>query len=251
MARLRSMRGLARRASTNGTDSASASTLENPVTATDSVRPMAPPARRLTTPRWHDPRLVIGLLLVAVAVALGAKVVGSAQAGDVVWAAARDLPAGTVVRADDVEPRTVRLGGAVGAYLDASAAAPAGYVITRDVAAGELLPAAAVQADATTDDTRLVSVPVQVDHFPSGLARGQRVDVYVIPPAAAGAAAPPPELVLAAARVADVSSGIRGLGATATTVGIVLAVDNDDAPDVVAAVGIGTVQLVLVPNGTP
>jgi hypothetical protein len=192
---------------------------------------------------------VIGLLLVAVAVALGAKVIGSAQAGNVVWAAARDLPEGTVVRADDVEPRTVRLGDAVAAYLDASAAPPAGYVITRDVAAGELLPAAAVQADAAVDDTRFVSVPVQVDHFPAGLTRGQRVDLYVIPVAEAGAAAPPPELVLAGARVADVSSGVRGLGATATTVGVVLAVDDAEAADVVAAVGVGTVQLVLVPDG--
>lgn len=208
----------------------------------------SPPARRIVTPRWRDARLVIGVLLVVVAVALGTKVVGSAQAGDIVWAAARDLPAGTVVRGDDLEPVSVRLGASSSSYLDASGDPPAGYVLTRDIHHGELVPATAMRSDAAAEENRLVSVPVEVNHFPAALARGQRVDLYVVVASQPGAPAPSPELVLTDARVSDVSTGIRGLGATSSTVGVVLAVAAEDAAKVVAAVGHGTIQLVLVPG---
>lgn len=215
----------------------------------------SPPARRLERPRWLDPRLAVGVLLVLVSVAVGAKVVGDAERGDLVWAATRDLPAGTTLRVDDLQATAVRLAGSTGEYVDASAAAPSGYVLMRDVNAGELVPAAAVAPAADAAPRRLVSVPVAVHHFPSGLARGHRVDVYVTAAAAPGAATgavsgAEPDLVLADAAVAEVAGGSGGFGSSGGSVGVVLEVDASDAAAVVGAVAAGSIQLVRLP-GSP
>lgn len=211
----------------------------------------SPPARRLERPRWLDPRLVVGVALVLVAVAVGAKVVGDAERGELVWSASRDLPAGTTLRVDDLQATAVRLAGSTGEYVDANTAPPDGYVLVRDVAAGELVPAAAVAPAALAPPRRLVSVPVAVHHFPSGLGRGHRVDVYVMTASASGTAtATAPELVLADAAVAEVAGGSGGFGPSGGTVGIVLEVQAADAAAVVAAVATGTIQLVRVPGGS-
>ena len=214
-----------------------------------SVEP-SPPARRLARPRWLDPRLLGGLLVVLVSVALGVKVVGDAEDGDLVWAASRDLLAGSTLQPDDLEPRSVRMPGTVGSYVDASGAPPAGYVLVRDVAAGELVPAAALDDAAAAEDHRLVSMPVSQHHYPSGLARGHRVDVYVVPAVAPGAvaSAAQPVLVLGAAAVSEVSGELAGFGASGSSIGVVLEVDTDDVPAVVEAVSRGSIQLVRVPG---
>lgn len=211
---------------------------------------VSPPARRLARPRWLDPRLLGGVLLVLVSVVLGARLVGSAEDGDAVWAASRDLAAGTTVQADDLEVTTVRLAGSAAAYVDASRPAPAGYVLVRDVGAGELVPAAALSDASEGADRRLVSVPVDQHHFPAGLSRGQRVDVYVVAAASVGTTgpAPAPELVLPDAVVAQVSGADGGFGSAGGGLGFVLEVAAADVPAVVAAVASGTIQLVRLPS---
>ena len=210
----------------------------------------SPPARRIARPRWVDPKLLIGLLVVLVSVAAGVKVVGDAEDGDLVWAASRDLPAGSTLRPDDVEARSVRMPGTAAAYVDASVAPPTGYVLVRDVAAGELLPASALDEAGPAPEHRLVSLPVAQHHYPGGLARGHRVDVYVVPEAAPGvvATSAEPVLVLGDAAVADVSGDVGGFGATGSTIGVVLEVDADEVPAVVEAVSSGSIQLVRVPG---
>jgi Flp pilus assembly protein CpaB len=213
----------------------------------------SPPARRLARPRWLDARLLAGIVLVVVSVAAGAKLLGDAEEGDTVWVASRDLAAGSTLQSDDVEPATVQMAGSVSSYVDASGPAPAGYLVVRDVAAGELLPAAALSAGSSAGAARrFVSVPVAPHHFPSGLARGDRVDVYVVPASTpADLAAPEPDLVLAGAVVSQAGedSG-AGLGASASSVGFVLEVGESDVPALVAAIGSGSIQLVGVPAAT-
>jgi hypothetical protein len=190
---------------------------------------------------------------VLISVAIGARVVGDAENADLVWAASRDLPAGSTLQPGDVEARTVRMPGVVAAYVDATGSPPSGYVLVRDVAAGELVPAAALGDAAVADDHRLVSMPVAQHLYPSGLARGQRVDVYVVPSVTPGVGAPTtePVLVLAGAAVADVSDESAGFGAGGSTIGVVLEVEVADVPAVVEAVSSGSIQLVLVPGGAP
>jgi len=222
----------------------------------------SPPARRLERPRWLDPRLVVGMLLVLASIAVGARVVAAAEQGDLVWSAARDLPAGTTLQIDDLTATSVRLSGSTSQYVDASIAPPAGYLLVRDVTAGELVPAAAMTSTEQVSTRRLVSVPVAPNHFPSGLTRGHRVDVYVTATALPGALAPTgadetagedttsgePDRVLANAAVSEVTGGSDGFAPSSGSVGVVLEVAADDAPALVAAVAAGTIQLVRVPD---
>lgn len=213
--------------------------------------PTSPPARRLDRPRWLDPRLLVGVLLVLASVAVGARVIAAAERGELVWSAARDLPAGTTLRADDLQATSVRLADSAAQYVDANAAPPTGYVLVRDLAAGELVPAAAVASADQSSRQRLVSVPVTAHLFPAGLERGHRVDVYLTVATDTGAAATTePELVLADAAVAEVAAGSNGFGPSSGTIGVVLEVDASEAPAVVAAVAAGTIQLVRLP-GSP
>jgi len=96
-----------------------------------------------------------------------------------------------------------------------------------------------------------VSLPVAQHHYPGGLTRGHRVDVYVVPESAPGVvqAAAEPVLVLGGAAVSDVTGDVGGLGAVGSTIGVVLEVDADEVPAVVEAVSSGSIQLVRVPGG--
>ena len=65
------------------------------------------------------------LALVLGSVAVGARVVGSAERGELVWSAAHDLPAGSMLGVDDLVATSVRLAGSTRQYVDATTAPPA------------------------------------------------------------------------------------------------------------------------------
>lgn len=210
----------------------------------------SPPARRLDRPRWLDLRLLAGVLIVLVSVVIGARVVSAAERGEVVWSAAHDLSAGTTLREGDLVATSVRLADSTERYVDAGGAAPTGYVLVRDVSAGELIPVTAVSEGEEASSRRLISVPVAPDHFPAGLARGQRVDVYVTAAVLPGALTDEvePELALTDVAVSQVAGGSDGFGPASGSVGVVLEVDEDEVAAVVAAVATGTIQLVGLPG---
>src|SRR5918993_4212520 len=101
----------------------------------------SPAARRLQLPSWLDLRLVTGVLLILLSVGAGASLLSSADRSVLVWAADRDVAAGTVLTPEDLRPARVRLFESAPRYLDV-AAAPTGRTVTRRVAEGELLPVA-------------------------------------------------------------------------------------------------------------
>ena len=141
-----------------------------------------PPATRSRPPGWRNPRLLLGLVLVAASVLVGARLVASADDSVAVWALAHDLPAGSSVSAGDLERRRVRFPDAAtaDAYLSADRAVPDGATLGRDVAAGDLLPRSAL---ARTAGPALVEVPVSVasDDLPATVRQGSHVDVWVTP----------------------------------------------------------------------
>lgn len=136
----------------------------------------SPTARRVTKPRWLDLRLVLGVVLVLAAVLLGALVVSRARHTERAVAATRDLSAGTTLHADDLRLVDAQLPDR-SAYLGSPDHA-VGKVLTRPLAAGELVPAAALGAQpaATT-----VTVPFAADAAPQ-LHRGQRIVVWLSAP---------------------------------------------------------------------
>ncbi len=222
--------------------------------------PASPRASRLATPGWLDGRLVLGLLLVLVSVVVGARVLSSADRSTLVWAAGKDLTAGTLLAEGDLEPVRVRLFESAGRYVGAGGAPPVGYVVRRGLGAGELLPQGALEEPDRDAELRLVTVPVEAGHYPPTLTDDQRVDLWVTPQAAPDAAAsdpaagPPEPLVLRGAQqvlsqVVVAAGPVRDdLAGAGGTVPIVLQVRPQDVDEVVSAMGLGRLDLVRVPR---
>jgi hypothetical protein len=147
----------------------------------------SPPARRTVAATWRDPRLFVGLLIVAVSVLLGARLLATADDTVSVWAVRTDLPRGSGLSQDDLEVHEVRFADAGHAdrYLPAGSPLPARATLLRDVGAGELLPRAALGGAGAAG---LVEVPVAVaaEAVPATVRAGSVVDVWVTPEADAG-----------------------------------------------------------------
>ena len=196
----------------------------------------SPAGRRLTPPSWLNPRLLSGVLLVLLSVGAGAGLLSSADRSVLVWAVARDLAAGTVLTPEDLRPARVRLFESAPGYLGLDAV-PTGRTVTRRLAEGELLPAAAL---ATVAPGVVVNIPVPPANAPA-LARGQSVDVW-----AAGKDCGP-ERVLAGVPVQEVRAESGALSAGAGTVQVVVRVGSAEAERVLAALSREvTVRLVVV-----
>ena len=139
------------------------------------VTPPSPEPRRVKTPSWFDPRLILGVVLVLGSVALGATVVSRADSSTAVVAVSRDLAAGTVLTAGDVHVTRVRLQSTSGLYVPAGTSV-AGQTLARPLRSGELLARSAVGAAASTETT--LTVPVRPENAPD-VKRGQRIAVWV------------------------------------------------------------------------
>lgn len=201
--------------------------------------PPSPPARRLRAPSWLDPRVATGLLLIAVSVTAGARVVGSADRSVQVWSLTRDVAAGTVLAAGDVAPARVRLFDSGPLYLR-TADSPAGRSVSRDLRDGELLPASALAVPAPA---AVVAVPVQPQHAPA-LARGQTVDVWATVKGCG------PDRVLAGVPVQEVRADRAGsLSAATGSVQVVLRVGPAEAARLIAALGGDAVIRLVVLDG--
>lgn len=139
-----------------------------------------PAAVRSTRPGWRDPRILVGVVIMAAAVLLAARLLAAADDTVEVWAARADLPTGTTVSRDQLDAVRIRFTDQKQAdrYLSASQAPPAG-VLTRAVGAGELVPRDAISESAE----RLVEVPLSVeeDEVPVTVKQGSIVDVWVTP----------------------------------------------------------------------
>lgn len=150
-------------------------------TVQGTARPLTPPAAtRSRAPGWRDPRLWIGVVVVAGSVLLGVRVVGAADDSTTVWAAASELAPGTALDPEDLVPVRVRFTDEadLSAYLPADEALPADATLTRGVGAGELVPAGALGA---AEDTGLLQVPIAVEPEQlAGVGVGSRVNVYLV-----------------------------------------------------------------------
>lgn len=141
----------------------------------------APPvATRVTRTGWRDPRLWIGLLIVAGSVLLGARLLAAADDTVTVWAVVGDHGPGAPVAADDVVAVRVRFAndGELARYLLAADPFPDDVVLSRGIGAGELLPRSAI-ADPTEAGTVRVPLDLEPHRVPGTVDTGSVVDVYV------------------------------------------------------------------------
>jgi hypothetical protein len=162
-----------------------------------------------------------------------------------VWQVQRDVSAGAMLAAEDL----IAVGVApalAGAYVPAGPLP--GAVLSRDIRAGEMVPAGALR-DGGARDVRWVTLPIEPLHAPADLAAGDRVDVWSTPDlnrAFGSDAAIRPTLVLPDALVASIDMDARGF---AGDYGVVVEVDPDRAEILLKAVRGGLIDLVRVPVG--
>lgn len=126
--------------------------------------------------RLFDPRLAVGILLVAASVGGVYAVVSAADRTTTVYAASGPLAAGDRVTAADLTPTRVRVGGVESRYLTSDRLPHAGVLVVRAVGPGELVPLSAVGSVASTMSTRLV-VSVR-GALPASVGPGAVVDLW-------------------------------------------------------------------------
>jgi hypothetical protein len=201
--------------------------------------------RRLTTPRWLDPRIIGGILLVVAAVVIGARVVAASSQTAPIWSAVRPLAVGTVLTAGDLEPLDVNLGDAGGRYVSAGSD-PVGRTVNTPLQPGELVPAAAL---GDPPSGRVVVVPVPADKFPPGVDHGSVVDLYLTKESLSGGDTTiRTELLEDGLTVQSVTAPSSGglSGASATQFQLAVLVDAGTADDLVRTLPQGEAVVVLV-----
>ena len=208
--------------------------------------PSAPTPRRLSRPRWLNVRVIGGIVLVIAAVVIGARVIGGSARTIGVWAADRDLAAGTVLSEGDLSTTEVNLGNNADLYLTPDVASPIGLTVVTPLRAGELLAASAVEESASG---RVVAVGVEPNNMPPGVGHGSIIDLYLTIGGAAGTgAAPTTERIATDITVQSVSAPASGglSGATSSQYQVSVMLPAADADKLVRTLPNGEPIVVLV-----
>ena len=200
---------------------------------------------------WRDPRLVVGIALVALCALLGATLWGSGDTTAGVWAARTALPDGQGLSAEDLVRREVGFADQADAdhYLSADVSPPEGRILSRAVGAGELLARTALEAG-EAEASLEVPLPVPTDSLPSTVTAGSIVDVWVTPDPGLTARSGESEsfLVLDDVRVVELSRASGGLGTGTRQVVVALDAGQEDTlPSALARIAQGAVVLVRTP----
>ena len=193
-------------------------------------------------------RTALGAAVVLLAILAGALFLDRAQRLVPVYAAARDLPAGTPLRSGDLMVVRVRLpASALRHYLQPSAGRVVpGQVLTAPVRREALVPAELVLA--SSREAGLVELPVQVD--PGDMAQGLRPGdrVQVLAAFTEGARRGRAVVLLPEAEVAQVLEDQAGLAGTGQERGVQLRIPGDRAPAVAAAIATARIFVVKAPG---
>jgi Flp pilus assembly protein CpaB len=203
-----------------------------------------PAARRIERPAWLNVRTVLGLVLFAVALFGGQRVLAGAAQTVPVWTAARDIGPGEELTFQDVRVADVRLPADLLAGYVAGDESVEGLVTTRAFGRGELIAARWI-ADTDAFPGAAMTVPVTPEHAVGGTLRpGDIVDVYATFNAADLRART--ELVVGGAEVLDIVDAGGLVVADETMIGVTLAVDPQAAGTLANAIRTAEVDLVRV-----
>ncbi|MGA8255595.1 MAG: hypothetical protein WB767_03385 [Nocardioides sp.] len=198
-----------------------------------SLGNQAPPAVRASGPGWRDPRLWVGVAIVAGSVLLGVRVLDAADDTVPVWAVNRSVAAGEQLSDADLVARRVHFAddADLARYLTVDQSLPAELEVARPLSDGELLPRSALD-EVDSDDTVHVALPVAPLRLPPTVGTGTIVDVYLS--GVGGAHRARSGAVLSEVPVVDVP-GMDDAFATGGDRQIVLGVDAVDVADLYEA----------------
>ncbi|PWH05313.1 flagellar biosynthesis protein FlgA [Brachybacterium endophyticum] len=115
---------------------------------------------RLRRPRWKDPRLLVGIVLVVLSVLLGALLASRASATTTVLIAKDEVVVGDELTASSFTSAEVRLGEQAEGYARAPKDIPEGSTALQSVHPGELLPVSVI-GQGGGEDLRPVVIPVE------------------------------------------------------------------------------------------
>ena len=204
----------------------------------------APPAVRAQPPGWRDPRLWVGVVIVAASVVAGARIVGGSDDTVAVWEVADELAPGDTVEPGDLVASRVRFAepADVDRYLRVDDELPGDLHLTRGVGEGELLPRAAL-GTAEAAGTVSLSVSVPAAQVPTSVTAGSRVDVWIVPESAGDEGGA--QLAVADVAVIDSPTVSSDFGSATSDRQLVLGIPDDvELSDLVLASGAGRVMLV-------
>ena len=189
------------------------------------AQPTARKASRLALPRWADPKLLFGVLLVIVAMLLGARVFAMADNTVEIYAVKADMKTGDALEGSSVVPVRVRFTASdnAEAYVSATESIPQSMKVTHDLRAGEFLPRSAF-ATTTPQELLDMAIPVKDEAIPP-LNSGDHVNVVVQPQATSGESSEA-VMVLKDVPVVQVpSSGGGGITGSNASSGLTIRVD--------------------------
>ncbi len=190
-----------------------------------------------------DPRLLIGLVLVMGSIAGVVAIVSTADETVQVYSARAPLSPGDRIDLSDLDTSNVRLTGVASLYLLPGDVPADGFVVTRAVNEGELIPASAV---GSVSGLRLTSLVLDVNGaLAASIAPGSTVDVWSAREVANGQFGPPVVIVSGATVVRLVTSDTIMAGGESVAVEVLVpkarvarvleAVSNADAMSIVPA----------------
>lgn len=133
-------------------------------------------AVRLRRPRWRDPRVIIGAVLVLAALLGTWQVVRAAGQTTTVWAAKSALVPGSVIGEADIVAVEVRLPEGSSAYVVTEKKLPSGTTVSAPVRAGELIPAKSLVSPDKLQG-RVMALAI-TDPLPAAVQSGSHVDVW-------------------------------------------------------------------------
>ena len=140
----------------------------------------APIAGRLRRPSWKDTRLVVGLLLVLLATALGAAGLRAADHRVPVLAAKSILVPGQRLDPSQLTTVEVQVERTGEAYLPATADLPADGYVLREVRPGELIPTSAV---GTASQVEVAPLAIGIDQVSAATLTTSRAYAQLLVPA--------------------------------------------------------------------
>jgi hypothetical protein len=189
-------------------------------------------------PKRRRIRTAIAALTIIVSIGAGILLISASDKSVALWGVARDLGIGATIHDGDLVLRRASLDRAADIYLSDSYQ-PIGLYVTRDLRAGELLPATSVAKGEGVAMRRIVTVEIESHHLPPDISRGDLVDLYVTPRGTAGEILGAPERVIGNVVVDAVETD-----SNSTHSGVALSLLDVDVPAVVEAAQRGHLDLV-------